>query len=198
MKIKQIITQNFGTNVYLFETDKSVVVVDPGENAAAVLDLAKTFNKPLKYVLLTHAHYDHVGAVTELQEQVGAKVYMHKNELDNIIKGGYVFGKIGADVLLNTEDSIQLDNLKIDILHTPGHSTGCVCYIVGDTMFCGDTLFLEEIGRCDLYSGDFDVIKSTLKKLFDMHRVDGIDYKILPGHGDPTTLSHEAKYNPYA
>jgi len=197
MKPITLVTGVFQTNTYIFEAEKSIVIIDPGDDADKIAQIALEIGKPIKHILLTHAHYDHVGAVGLLQK-VGAKVYLHKSDFENVKSGEYVFGKVTPDVLLEKDEIFNIDNLKIQNLHTPGHSAGSTCYIVDDIMFSGDTLFLEEIGRCDLPSGDLEVMKKTLKRLFDIFRVEGKDYQVLPGHGATTTLSHEAKYNPYA
>jgi len=197
MKITTLLTGPIDTNTYVFETKNSIVVIDPSGDEEKIVQMALNVGKPIKHIMLTHAHYDHVGAVGMLQK-VGAKVYMHELELENVKTGEYVFGRVAPDVLIKGDEMLKIDDIEVKVLHTPGHSGGSVCYIVDENLFSGDTLFLEEIGRCDLPSGDFKVMKKTLKRLFDMCRIDGKDYKVLPGHGGATTLSHEAKYNPYA
>ena len=197
-KISKIETPQFGTNVYLLETAKNIIVIDPGEAAQSILAAAQKIGKPIVAVLLTHAHYDHVGAVAPLQT-TGARVYLHEEDFKLVGKSGYVFGSVSPDALLKgSEQELQFDTAKIKMLHTPGHSAGSVCYIIDDNMFTGDTIFKHEIGRCDLPSGNLNTMKKTLKSLLDIYRVDGIEYKVLPGHGDSSTLSSECKFNPYA
>jgi len=192
MKITTLHTGLIQTNTYLFETKNALAVVDPGDDADKILKKALELGKPVKFILLTHAHYDHVGAVAELQK-LGAIVHMHslEEELTKCIYG--IFKPVKPDVLVCSAVPLYLDGVRVDVLHTPGHSAGSVCYLVGENLFSGDTLFLEEIGRCDLPSGDFTVMKKSLKKILALPK----NYRILPGHGDETTLEHERKHNRY-
>ena len=173
------------TNTYLFDCGNSLAVVDPGSNAEKIVSIAERIGKPIRFILLTHAHWDHVGAVSTLQKQ-GAKVYVHKTELK-------IIANFVPDFLIEDGSMLTLDEVTVQVVHTPGHTAGGVCYIIGDTMFSGDTLFYLEIGRCDLPTGNFDTMKKTLQKLFALKN----NYRILPGHGKETTLNFERLNNPY-
>jgi len=187
MKIIKTQTGPIQTNTYLFECGDAVAVVDPGAESSKILALADNkFNKPIKFVLLTHAHWDHVGAVIDLQKQ-GAKVYMHEDDMQNLERDFI------PDVLLKGGEELSLGNQTISVLHTPGHTAGSVVYKTLDTIFSGDTLFRREIGRCDFPTGNFNTMKKTLAMLFALKG----DYRVLPGHGEETTLESERKENPY-
>ena len=194
MKLITLQTGPIDTNTYLFETASGVAVVDPGGDADKIVAAAtREFNKPVKFVLLTHTHYDHTGGVEDLQRQ-GAFVYMHNLELELTKSIFGLFGKVKPDGFVCASKHLDLDGVPVEVLHTPGHSAGSVCYIVGDNLFSGDTLFKEEVGRCDLPSGDFPTMKKSLKQIFNLKH----SYKILPGHGETSTLDFERKNNRYA
>jgi len=179
------------TNTYLFACGDAWAVVDPGGDTSNILKLAG--NKPISFVLLTHAHWDHTGAVADLQAK-GAKVYLHEKEAPNASASHRVFGKVAPDILIKDGDVLDLNGVAVTVMHTPGHSAGSVCYLVEDIIFSGDTLFKGEIGRCDLPSSDYGIMKNTLRKLFAIEK----DYRVLAGHGDESTLLYEKKHNPYA
>ncbi|MCL2062113.1 MAG: MBL fold metallo-hydrolase [Firmicutes bacterium] len=186
MEVTHLHTGPIETNTYLFDCGSYLAVVDPGGEAEKLLDAAQKQGKTIGAVLLTHAHWDHIGAVSELQKN-GAKVYIHQTDallLNN---------RFTPDVLIKKEGKLILDARTVQILHTPGHTAGSVCYIADNILFSGDTLFRLQIGRCDLPTGDFSVMKETLKKLFAL----SVDYRVLPGHGQETTLSFEKAHNPY-
>ena len=193
MNITTIQTGPIQTNTYLIKANNSIIVIDPGDEASKIIAFAQKIGSPIKYVLLTHTHYDHTGAVETLQKN-GAKVYMHQKETDYANSPFGVFGRVSADELISSDTALELDGVKIDVLHTPGHSVGSVCYVAGKNVFSGDTLFLEEVGRCDLPGGDFEVLKQSLKKVLALPK----DYAVLPGHGPASTIAHEIKNNRYA
>jgi len=193
MKIIKLQTGPILTNTYILESKNSLIVIDPGGDYEAIIDVSKKIDKPIKFILLTHSHYDHVGAVGELQA-IGAKAYIHKLELDFINSPSPVFGKIKPDILIEKEETLLLDGMPVRIIHTPGHSKGSVCFVADDNLFSGDTLFRLEIGRCDLPGGDFNVIKKSLQKLFALEN----NYTVHPGHGEKSNLILERKSNPYA
>ena len=194
MTITKLHTSPYETNTYVFEGNTSCFCIDPGGDADRILAASKKFNKPIEHILLTHAHWDHVGAVMDIKRAIGAKVYIHKSEIDAMCEGAPIFGVVEPDVVFEGDAMIEIDGINIEVLHTPGHSAGSVCYIIANYMFSGDTLFKLEIGRCDLPTGDFAVIKKSLKRLFSLKK----DYRVFPGHGDSSGLFFEKKNNPYA
>ena len=202
MKITRYAVGMLGTNCYLVTDEKTgcSFVVDPGDH----MILNKLENtKNIKYILLTHAHFDHVMGTKALKGETGANVAIYTGEAeamnDPMLNMSGFFGMdsipgFAADVLLHDGGTLECGELKIKVIHTPGHSRGGVCYIVEDVIFSGDTLFLEGVGRTDGPGGNFSSLRQSIGKLFGM---DG-DYTVYPGHGEPTTLEHERKYNPLA
>ena len=153
-------------------------------------------------ILLTHGHFDHTGAVADLKEQTGAKVYIHSKDecmLDDTIKNvaylcpGYSYKPFTADVLVSDGDIIRLDEIEFSVMHTPGHTAGSVVYFADNCMFAGDTIFEGSAGRTDFYSGDYIAQRNSLARLAALRE----DYIIYPGHGGSTTLKQEKKFNPY-
>ncbi|MCL2234225.1 MAG: MBL fold metallo-hydrolase [Firmicutes bacterium] len=172
------------------------IIIDPADDAEIIKErLEKRFLVP-HAVLITHAHYDHIGAVAALQN-LGAKVFMHKAD-EPIIKWSVeTKGTRGFCVDHYVEDGevLEFDNLRLKVIHTPGHSPGGVCYLTTNgKVFTGDTLFRESVGRGDLPLGNFEELKNSIKeKLFTLPD----DHEVFPGHGKSTSIEHEKKFNPY-
>ena len=195
MQIKMMQVGPLGTNCYLLEDEKSklAAVVDPGGDAPRILSQAKTDGVEVKMILLTHAHFDHTGGVAELCASLpGVPVYLHP--ADAALVGSDVFPAIGAaTVPYEDGDTVQLGELTIQVLHTPGHTPGGVCLLVGDALFTGDTLFYGSMGRTDFAGGSYEDIMASLKRLAQLPG----NYQVLPGHMDTTTLDRERKINFY-
>ena len=154
----------------------------------------------LKYVLLTHGHFDHIAGLRPFVNEDAPIVVMHKADLgwlNNVNSFMPMFGmpemsipKI--DKFIDEGDIIKLGNLEIKVLHTPGHTQGGVCYYVEDKLFSGDTIFREAVGRYDLEGGNFDqIVESIENKIYTLPD----DTEILPGHGKPTTVGWEKTHN---
>jgi glyoxylase-like metal-dependent hydrolase (beta-lactamase superfamily II) len=198
MVIDTIVLGLIKTNCYIVSdyNSKLCVVIDPGSHAQLIIEHLRKNDLMPKYVFITHGHFDHFSAVPELRDAYTFKLVIH--ELDTPCFTEYVRshyrGKrpISADVTVKDGDVITLDGLEFTWLHTPGHNLGACVIKCGDTLFTGDTLFYEECGRCDLFGGSYPVMLNSLKRLADLEG----DYKVLPGHGQATTLDHERKYNP--
>lgn len=203
MKIEKIVEPYFGENMYILvdEKTKKCAVVDPGGAKDKILNYIKSNSLQLEYILLTHAHGDHIGAVNYIKSQTGAKVVAHSEEkellLDNRKNLSYSMHcgpqEVDADIYVNDKDKLDLGELRLSFIHTPGHTKGCMCIRVNNEMFTGDTLFAGSIGRTDLYSGNYKQIEKSLKKLSKYE--DNIN--IYPGHGPSSTLGIEKVSNPY-
>ena len=188
-------------NSYLVynEGAKEAVLVDAGGNYPKIIEIAHDNGVKITDVLLTHGHFDHIGAVKKLQEG-GAKVYMHTNDVDKVQTDKSLCGithiKIDTftpDVLVWDSDVLCVAGLSVKVLHTPGHTSGGVCYLIDDALFCGDTLFRGSFGRTDLGDGNIRTLKdSIIDKLFALDN----DTKVYPGHEGETTIGHEKEYNP--
>lgn len=193
MEVKTMPLGAYQTNCYLAWGDSadSCVVIDPGYTPEIVLSEAKKQNKTIAAVLLTHGHFDHVGGVRELAERVGCPVYLHEQELS--LPESFTAGPLYYTDTYGEGDVLELSNLSIRVLHTPGHTPGSVCLLTEGTVFAGDTLFQNSIGRTDFPGGSFTQMQNSLNLLAAMPG----NYRVLPGHGAATTLDEERKYNPY-
>lgn len=195
MEIKKLVLGPLRTNCYFVINNKECIVIDPATNSEKILDFAKENNVKIKAILLTHGHFDHCSAVKNLQE-TGIKVYC--SEFDyNILKNSPkdfglnpAFG-FAADFIVNDNQEINLIGIKVKVISTAGHTEGSTSYLIEDNLFCGDTLFAGgNYGRCDLFSGNFEKIKHSIKeKLFVLNN----DIKVYSGHGDESIIGIEKK-----
>jgi glyoxylase-like metal-dependent hydrolase (beta-lactamase superfamily II) len=200
-----IMDNGFTTNTYIVTDEETgeVAVVDPSFPEEKLLK--KLNGKNVKYVLLTHGHFDHICGAKMVKENTGAKVVIHKEDdemLHDISKNefeanceGCVFPEVDADIHTEDGTELMLGNTKITVMHTPGHSKGGVCYLFKEDriMFSGDTLFRLCAGRADLYGGSG---REELRSLAKIGELEG-DYKVYPGHEGDTTLDYERENNRY-
>ena len=200
-----IMKDGFTTNTYIVTDEESgeTAVVDPSLPEESLME--KLNGKNVKYVLLTHGHFDHTCGAKMIKENTGAKVVIHKEDdemLHDISKNEFEENCIGSkfpevDADINSEDGteLMLGNTKITVMHTPGHTKGGVCYLFNEdrVMFSGDTLFRLTAGRTDLYGGNG---RDELRSLAKIGELEG-DYKVYPGHDDDTTLDFERANNRY-
>ena len=183
----------YQTNCYIvYDSDSpQCIVIDPGYEPETVMLAAKSLGKTIAAILLTHGHFDHVGAVKDIVADTDCKVYIHEYELQlppTITAGPLYCTDVYAD-----GDILEIAGLTIRVLHTPGHTPGCVCLMIEDNIFSGDTLFQDSCGRTDLPGGNPTEIFKSLRRLAALEK----DYRVLPGHGMETTLADERQYNPY-
>jgi len=198
MKIQTFEAGPLGANNYLLTDDNEAVLIDCSEVKAEILEELK--DKSLKYILLTHGHFDHVLGVNGMREQTGAKVLVHKNDIPRMEESAHImqtFGVSGvetpqADEFLNDGDILKFGNTKLKVIHTPGHTEGCVCFLVDEKLFSGDTLFRDSVGRCDLPGGNFSEMTNSIKNILFKLNDNTVVY---PGHGPETTIGYEKKYN---
>lgn len=204
MKIQTMPLGMIQANCYLVSTEqKNAFVIDPGGEANRILKRLEEDGLRLRMILLTHGHHDHIAAVWKLAEATGAQVYIQKEDLEllqnielSLCSMTELYFHYDPNLsICGLEDGacLELDELKIQLLHTPGHSKGSSCYQVGNVLFTGDTLFAGDIGRTDLYGGSYPQIKASLMKLAALEG----DYQVYPGHGPATTLEKQRKENPY-
>ena len=183
----------YQTNCYMVweDTSSTCVVIDPGYEAETVLAEAKRLGKSIEAILLTHGHFDHVGAVKDIAAETDCKVYLCEEDLS--MPPQLTAGTLYYTDLYGEGDILSLAGLSFKVLHTPGHTPGSVCLQCEDTIFSGDTLFWGSCGRTDLPGGSWTTIQKSLKRLA---AISG-DFKVYPGHGDDTRLDFERKFNPY-
>ena len=193
LKMKTLPLGAYQTNCYLVwdENSPSCVVIDPGYEPDAVLLEAKKLGKEIAAILLTHGHFDHVGAVRDLAAETDCPVYIHEADLS--MPQQMTAGPLYYTNLCGEGGRLELAGLSFKVLHTPGHTPGSVCYMCENVIFSGDTLFWGSCGRTDLPGGSWSTIRTSLLRLRDLPG----DFDVYPGHGDATKLSFERKYNPY-
>jgi len=194
-----------GTNCYLIISEKgSAALIDPGAGAEKIAGVLQEKGCTLRCILLTHGHWDHTGGVRRLLEKYpGTECHIGKGDKEMVtdekrfaemLRGArWEDHHIPEAKELADDDKIELDELTLTVMETPGHSLGSVCFICQDSIFSGDTVFQRDIGRCDLYGGCFDTMKASLSKLAALPG----DYTVYPGHGSSTTLQFEREKNPY-
>ncbi|MEO6325518.1 MAG: MBL fold metallo-hydrolase [Thermoanaerobaculia bacterium] len=181
------------------------IVVDPGDEPDLILDALSRNGLTAVALVHTHAHLDHVGISALLKRVTGAPILMHEGDLplyDNLEQQAALFGfELEApgtvDRFLKHGESVACGSGSLEVLHTPGHTPGSVCFHLGGTrpmLFSGDTLFRRSIGRTDLWGGDTPQILGSIKSR--LLTLPG-DLTVLPGHGDTTTIAEEARLNPF-
>jgi len=183
----------YQTNCYMIwaEGSQTCVVIDPGYEPETILRQAQKQGKTIEAILLTHGHFDHVGAVRTLVAETDCQVYLCERELS--MPPQMTAGPLYYTHTYGEGDMLQLAGLSIRVIRTPGHTEGSVCLMVEDAMFSGDTLFEASCGRTDLPGGSWPEMVKSLKRLAAMEE----DYRVYPGHGAATTLAQERNWNPY-
>jgi hydroxyacylglutathione hydrolase len=184
---------------------KEAAIVDPGGDPEKILALVKEHGLTVKYILHTHAHFDHVLGSRAIKEATGGKICLHTGDqwlYDNLAKQGNLFGfditePLPVDVYLEDEQDLKIGKGQAKVIHTPGHTPGSLCFEHADkenVLFAGDTLFRRSIGRTDLWGGSFEqIIKSISERLFKLED----STRVIPGHGPDTDIWSEKKENPF-
>lgn len=187
------------TNCYVIfnEETKEAAIIDPGGESSHLTQFINSFGKNnFKYILLTHGHFDHISAADSYRKLTGAKICISKKEIDFLNNSSLNLSNklsrkeitpFNADILLNDTDSLEFANTYINIMSTPGHTIGSVCYFIDDIIFSGDTLFFNSHGRTDLPTGNEKDLNKSLSDLFSLNK----NYVVYPGHGEKTTLNEE-------
>jgi glyoxylase-like metal-dependent hydrolase (beta-lactamase superfamily II) len=191
-------------NCYVVRVERGAaeaVVVDPGDAAAELrLELARTGTR-CAAILVTHCHYDHIGAVADLAEGTGAPVYMAREEAPVLASPDDYYAALGVhvrpyepDVLLDGDETLELAGLELRTLLVPGHSPAHLAFSTDGCLFSGDVLFQGGVGRVDLPGGDWDTLVESIRTLVDRFPPETVVY---PGHGSATTLGAELSHNPF-
>lgn len=193
MEIQCLPLGAYQANCYLLwdEASPTCAVIDPGYEADRVLRAAAQAGKTVEAVLLTHGHFDHVGAVRDIAAETGCRVYLCPEDLS--MPPQFTAGPLFYTDTYGEGDRISVAGISVRVLHTPGHTPGSVCLLAEDVLFSGDTLFSGSCGRTDLPGGSTPTILKSLKRLSSIPE----NLRVLPGHGEETTLGEEKRYNPY-
>ena len=202
MIIKTFIEPPIENNNYLIidEESKEAALVDCSAYDENILIELKKQGVKLKYILLTHGHFDHIGGLNDLVKDI--EVLMHSGDKEWVEQVNDYLPMIGMlsmevpkiDRYIEDNEIIKLSNLEIKVIHTPGHTQGGVCFYIDGNLFSGDTIFRESVGRCDLPGGNFSqIVESIENKIFILPE----DTVIYPGHGKTTTVSWEKEHNSY-
>ncbi len=206
-RIKTCVLGPVSTNCYLMyhEQSKKAVIVDPADHGSRIVSKCRELGLQPEAILLTHGHFDHIMAADAVRKEFGCKLYASKAEEMMLLHPGKNMSvgmggqqiSLRADVQIQEGDVLELAGFSWKVLATPGHTPGSVCYYCReeDVLISGDTLFAESLGRTDFPGGSTaDIIRSISEKLLTLPD----DTMVYPGHGDPTTVAHEKKYNPVA
>jgi len=187
------------------EKTREAVLIDPGDEAPRIIAELSAQNLTVKYLLHTHAHFDHVGATAGVKESQGGIVCVHKDDeqlFRNLPMQGRMFGfpmdaAPPIEKFLEDEEILTFGEHRLQVLHTPGHSPGGICLrlLDGDEkVFSGDTLFQQSIGRTDLWGGNLELLLGSIRRrLFVLND----DTPVFPGHGPDTTIGVEKRTNPF-
>lgn len=193
-----------GVNCYIVGDKNEAIVIDPGANSEKICTYLDEHDVKVKYIVLTHCHFDHVLATLDVRDKTGSQIIICSREKDNFANDDANFIRrynrkpmdIIADWYVSEGDVLLSGNYAFRVIETPGHTVGSMClYCEAENMlFAGDTLFYQSVGRTDLLTGDYASIISSIKtKLLILPD----STKVFPGHGEPTTIQFEKANNPY-
>ena len=200
LDIRTVTSPTLDENCYIINYNDKIIIID---TSISVEELKKYKVNKVDYILLTHAHFDHILTLNEIEHKYNSYIYCSKQAIDKIYDDSHnlskYFGKsLKIDIdksKINYTNNIKINDLEIDVLNTPGHSNCSVCYVIKSEkiVFTGDTLFKKSVGRSDLYSGNAFDLNKSLKLLSTLDK----DYTIYPGHGEISSIEFEIKQNPY-
>ena len=203
MIIESIATGPFVENTWLLGDSKTrhAIIFDPGDNSSTIAAKLRELDLIPIFILNTHAHPDHLGAAAELQKRFDLPFAIHEEELPIFKTARETAQFLGVTNLQTPEITnylhdgqlLELNSHHIQVLHTPGHTPGSVCFLSGKHLFSGDTLFQGSIGRTDLFGGSMEKITASLTRIRHLSE----DINVYPGHGRPTTLKEEFETNPF-
>ncbi|HWR89319.1 MAG TPA: MBL fold metallo-hydrolase [Dissulfurispiraceae bacterium] len=204
MFIKSLVVGPLQVNCYIIgdvESRKSMVI-DPGDEPDRILDVIKEKDFTVDYVVCTHGHFDHVGAVSDIKKETGGKVVLNREEMeiyeaarDMAAFWGFDIDPLpDPDLFVSEGDLISVGSLEFKVFASPGHSPGGICLYREGLVITGDTLFAGSIGRTDFHGGSMSLIGQSFRRLMELPA----DTRVLSGHGPVTTIGHEKKFNMFS
>lgn len=204
MKVEFLLKGHLATysNCYGILTDNAAIVVDPGKYCPELKDFLDKNSDKTRLILITHAHYDHIGGALELRNATGVKIAIGQNEEFALSDAAYnlsgrftpTIPAFKADYTIDDEEEFTIGDITVKAYETPGHTVGGMCYLIDDCLFSGDMLFYETVGRVDLPGGNLRDMKESLDRMMWLFE-DNV--KVYSGHGEVTTIGHERRHNPY-
>jgi glyoxylase-like metal-dependent hydrolase (beta-lactamase superfamily II) len=202
MQIITLPVGNLEANCYIIvdEDTNKAAIIDPGDEPDRILEAAEGLD--VEFILLTHAHFDHAGAVGEIKEATDATIAMHADEVpvydamqDMAGYWGFQVPKPPApDIILAEGEEVLIGSMTLAVIHTPGHTPGGICFYTPGTVFTGDTLFAGSIGRTDFPGGSYQQIGASFRKLMGLPS----ETKVYSGHGPVTSIGREKTTNMFA
>ncbi len=201
MKIINIPTRGFSSNCYLLISENEGVIIDPSAELSSITRTLREKQASVKYILLTHAHFDHMLFLEEARETLGVPLLVHENDASALVNPNLsLFCMLEQDKsfafpehTLSGGEKLSVGDEYIDVIHTPGHTPGSVCYKCGNKLITGDTLFNMSIGRDDFPGGDGKALRNSIKILCELPD----ETEIYPGHGESSTIGNQKEKNPY-
>ena len=198
MKVKTLTVGPLSTNCYIVYDGNWGIVIDPGDEGKRIFDVIQSLNIDVSHIILTHAHFDHMGAVDYIKDRTNAVIAIGEFENEGYKKQPPIFSFAQTpvnppDINLSDGSVINSGNISLKVMHTPGHTVGGITLIGDSFAICGDTIFCESVGRTDLPGGNFNTELESIAKILELPG----DTILHCGHGTSTTVSHEKKYNFY-
>ena len=204
MVIRPIVVGPLQENCYVLadEAAKEAIVVDPGDEPDRILDVVGKLGLSVRLIVCTHGHFDHVGAVVDIKKETGAPVLIHHDDMflytaansAGALWGFEVEPQPESDGFLKEGDTLSFGGLTMTVMHTPGHSPGCICLYGNGTLISGDTLFAGSVGRTDLPGGDMNKLKQSFRRLMSLPE----ETQVFAGHGESSTIGFEKRENMFA
>ncbi len=204
MILERIVVGNLETNCYIFGSakGKEVVIIDPGGSPELILSVLYGLTASVRYIINTHGHMDHITANRQIKKRTGAEICIHRADSEMLIDSRKNFSDLmvtpvtspPADRLLNDGDVLNVGELKLKVIHTPGHSPGGISLVSDGLVFTGDTLFAGSVGRWDFPGASYNLLLASVRnKLLVLDE----DMIVYPGHGPVSNIGTEKKENPF-
>ena len=201
MNVRVINNYHTDENTYLIYNKRTGVVIDPGCRTDEILKIAAVAGVKIKFIFITHCHYDHIEYLDELRRETGAKLISSEKGAENVSNPSINMTLLGLgeqlrpktpEIIMKDRQTITIDGMKIKCLYTPGHTSCGASYLTEIGVFTGDTLFLRSCGRWDLPTGDEETLKKSIReRLYTLND----DLTVYPGHGQKTSIGYEKKFN---